>query len=79
MNNNNTSVSCENPTAPEKKLFGTIVSVINLIVVTFIILVEVIFLWRRLPVLNCHPGVGWSCDTEFVNSYFLRKPYINCA
>ena len=75
VNNNNTSVSCENPTAPEKKLFGTIVSVINLIVV-LVILVEVIFLWRRLPVLNCHPGVGWSCDTEFVNSYFLRKPYI---
>ena len=73
-NNNNTSVSCENPTAPEKKLFGTIVSVVNLIVV-LVILVEVIFLWRRLPVLNCHPGVGWSCDTEFVNSYFLRKPY----
>ena len=74
VNNNNTSISCENPTASEKKLFGTIVSVINLIVV-LVILVEVIFLWRRLPVLNCHPGVGWSCDTEFVNSYFLRKPY----
>ena len=74
VNDNNTSVSCENPAASEKKLFGTIVSVINLIVV-LVILVEVLFLWRRLPVLNCHPGVGWSCDTEFVNSYFLRKPY----
>ena len=72
--NNNTSVSCENPTASEKKLFSTIVSVVN-VIFAFIILVEVIFLWRRLPVLNCHPSVGWNCDTEFVNSYFLRKPY----
>ncbi len=73
---NNTSVPCENPTASEKKLFGTIVFVIN-VMVTFIILVEVIYLSRRLPVLNCHSGVNWSCDTEFVNSYFLRKPYVN--
>ena len=73
---NNTSVPCENPTASEKKLFGTIVFVIN-VMFTFIILVEVIYLSRRLPVLNCHSGVSWSCDTEFVNSYFLRKPYVN--
>ncbi len=73
---NNTSVPCENPTASEKKLFGTIVFVIN-VMVTFIILVEVIYLSRRLPVLNCHSGVNWSCDTEFVNSYFLRKRYVN--
>ena len=73
---NNTSVPCENPTASEKKTFGTIVFVIN-VMVTFIILVEVIYLSRRLPVLNCHSGVIWSCDTEFVNSYFLRGPYVN--
>ncbi len=73
---NNTSVPCENQTASEKKTFGTIVFVIN-VVVTFIILVEVIYLSRRLPVLNCHSGVSWSCDTEFVNSYFLRKQYVN--
>ena len=73
---NNTSVPCENPTASEKKIFGTIVFVIN-VMVTFIILVEVIYLSRRLPVLNCHSGVSWSCDTEFVNSYFLRKRYVN--
>ena len=73
---NNTSVPCENPTASEKKLFGTIVFVIN-VMFTFIILVEVIYLSRRLPVLNCHSGVSWNCDTEFVNSYFLRKPYVN--
>ena len=73
---NNTSVPCENPTASEKKIFGTIVFVIN-VMVTFIILVEVIYLSRRLPVLNCHSGVSWSCDTEFVNSYFLRKRDVN--
>ena len=73
---NNTSVPCENPTASEKKLFGNIVFVIN-VMVTFIILVEVIYLSRRLPVLNCHSGVSWSCDTEFVNSYFLRKQNVN--
>ena len=73
---NNTSVPCENPTASEKKIFGTIVFVIN-VMVTFIILVEVIYLSRGLPVLNCHSGVSWSCDTEFVNSYFLRKRYVN--
>ncbi len=73
---NNTSVPCENPTASEKKIFGTIVFVIN-VMVTFIILVEVIYLSRRLPVLNCHSGVSWSCDTEFVNSYFLRNRYVN--
>ena len=73
---NNTSVPCENPTASEKKIFGTIVFVIN-VMVTFIILVEVIYLSRRLPVLNCHSEVSWSCDNEFVNSYFLRKPYVN--
>ena len=73
---NNTSVPCENPTASEKKIFGTIVFVMN-VMVTFIILVEVIYLSRRLPVLNWHSGVSWSCDTEFVNSYFLRKQYVN--
>ena len=73
--NNYTSFSCENPTASEKKLFSTTVSVIN-VIFAFIILVEVIYLWRRLPVLNCHSRAGWSCDTEFVNSYFLRKPYM---
>ena len=73
---NNTSVPCQNPTASEKKLFGTIVFVIN-VVVTFIILLEVIYLSLRLPVLNCHSGVSWSCDTEFVNSYFLQKRYVN--
>ncbi len=73
---NNTSVPCENLTASEKTIFGAIVCAIN-VMVTFIILAEVIYLSRRLPVLNCHSGVSWSCDTEFVNSYFLRKPYVN--
>ncbi|CAB3978599.1 Hypothetical predicted protein [Paramuricea clavata] len=73
---NNTSVSCENPTASEKKLFGTIVFVINTIF-TFVILVEVIFLSQRFPILNCRSEHSWNGDIEFVNSYFLGKRYIN--
>ena len=72
---NSTTVECVNPTASEKKLFGTIVFVINIIFTT-VLVGEVIFLLRRLPVLNCRSGVNWS-DTEFVHSYFLRKEYRN--
>ena len=72
---NTTTVECVNPTASEKKLFGTIVFVIN-IIFTVVIIGEVIFLSRRLPVFNCRLGVNWS-DTEFVHSYFLRKEYRN--
>ena len=70
---NSTTVECVNPTASEKKLFGTIVFVIN-IIFTVVIIGEVIFLSRRLPVFNCRSGVNWS-DAEFVHSYFLRKEY----
>ena len=72
---NTTTVECVNPTASEKKLFGTIVFVIN-IIFTVIIFAEVIFLSRRLPVFSCRSGGNWS-DTEFVHSYFLRKEYRN--
>ena len=65
-------LNCENATASEKWLWGIIVSVINSIF-ALVILVEIIYLWRRLPVLNCRPGIGWSCDSEFVTAYFLRK------
>ena len=67
-------LNCENATASEKWLWGMIVSVINSIF-ALVILVEIIYLWRRLPVLNCRPGIGWSCDSEFVTAYFLRKRY----
>ena len=73
---NTTTVECVNPTASEKKLFGTIVFVIN-IILTVVIFGEVIFLLRRLPVFNCRSGGKWSSDTEFVHGYFLRKEYRN--
>ena len=70
-NLNSTSVNCENATASEKWLWGIIVSVINSIF-AFVILVEIIYLWRRLPVLNCCSGGGWDSDSEFVTAYFFR-------
>ena len=73
---NSTTVECENPTSSEKTLFGAIVFVIN-IIFTVVILGEVIFLSRRLPVLNFCSEFTWSCDTEFVNCYFLRQQYRN--
>ena len=76
---NTTTVECVNPTASEKKFFGTIVFVIN-IIFTVVICGEVIFLLRRLPIFNCrHSGTDWRSDTEFVQSYFLRKEHRNVA
>ena len=33
-----------------------------------------IYLWQ-FPVLNCRSEVGWSCDSEFITVYLLRKRY----
>ena len=74
--NTTSVVTCENATASEKWLTGIIVSVTNSIV-AFVIFVELIYLCcRRLSTLNCGTDVSWSCDTEFVTAYFLRKRYI---
>ena len=73
---NTTTVECVNPTAYVKKLFGTIVFVIN-IIFTVVIIGEVIFLSQRLPVFSCPSRADWRSDTEFVHSYFLRKEYRN--
>jgi hypothetical protein len=74
-NLNSTLVKCENSTASEKWLWNIIVSTTNVIFAA-VILMEVIYLLRRLPILNRRSGVGWSCDTQFVITYFLRKRYI---
>ena len=71
-NMNSTSADCENATASEKRLSSIFMSVIN-ITIAFIIILEVVFLLRRLPVRNRHPGDCWRCDHEFVTAYFLRK------
>ncbi len=74
--NTTSVVTCENATASEKWLTGIVVSVTNSIV-AFVIFVELIYLCcRRLSALNCGTDVSWSCDTEFVTAYFLRKRYI---
>jgi Leucine-rich repeat (LRR) protein len=71
-NFNGTSViTCENATASEKWLWSINVSVINSIFAIFI-LVEIIYLLARSPMFK---GVGWSCDSQFVIEYLLRKPY----
>ena len=70
------SVNCENATASEKRSWSICVSVINIIVAIFI-LVEVIYLLRRLPILKPRSGSAYSNDYEFVIKHLLRKPYIN--
>ncbi len=72
----NTSIACENSTASEKQIWSMIVSVLNTIF-ALITLGEVIYLiWRRFPILSCRCEVGWSCDTEFIAIYLLRKRYV---
>ena len=63
---NTTTIECVNPTASEKKLFGTIVFVIN-IIFTVVIFGEVIFLLRRLPVFYCRSGVKVA---RYSNAYY---------
>ena len=70
------SVTCENATASEKRSWSICVSVIN-IIVAIVILVEVIYLLRRLPILKSRSGSAYSNDYEFVIKHLLRKPYIN--
>ena len=72
------SVTCENATASEKRSWSICVSVINIIVAIFI-LVEVIYLLRRLPILKSRSGSAYSNDYEFVIKHLLRKPYIDLS
>jgi hypothetical protein len=73
---NNTSIACENSSSSEKHLWSVIVSVLNT-VFALITLGEVIYLiWRQFPILNYRSEVDWSCDTEFITVYLLRKRYV---
>ena len=76
MNSTSLSVNCEIETVSEKRLLSICASVLN-IIFAVVILVEVIYLLRRLPILDRRSGNGWSSDDEFVIKYFLRKSYIN--
>ena len=73
-NYNSTVISCKNAKASQKRSSGIFVCVLNSIV-AFVILVEVIYLLRRLAICNhCHQA-GWNVDYEFVTVYFLGKRY----
>ena len=70
-----TLLTCKNATASEKSSWGIIVSVLNSIV-AFIILVEVIYLWRRFLILNRQSEDSWNNDSKFVTIYFFGKQCI---
>ena len=67
---NGTVVSCENPTASQKRLWGILVCVTNNIV-AFVVFVEVIYLLRRSH--NHRGESGWNVDYEFFTAYFFGK------
>ena len=65
-------VECQNSTAKDKQFWGTLVSVCNLSF-AIITLAEVIYL---IGCCNTRSNVSWSCDSQFITKYFLRKQYI---
>ncbi len=73
---NSTLIACENSTASEKQLWSVIISALNT-VFALITLGEVVFLiWRRFTILSCRSEAVWSCDSEFVTVYLLRKRHV---
>jgi hypothetical protein len=68
-------VTCTNSAAQDKQFWGTFVSVCN-VIFAIITLVEVIYLIYRFPCFNTRSNVAWSCDSQFITEYFLRKEYI---
>ena len=69
-----TLLTCKNATASEKSSWGIIVSVLNTII-AFIIIVEIIYLFQRSSIPDCHSQVGWNNDSKFVTVYFLGMQY----
>ncbi len=71
-----TLIACENSTASEKQLWSVIISALNT-VFALITLGEVVYLiWRRFTILSCRSEAVWSCDSEFVIVYLLRKRHV---
>jgi Ran GTPase-activating protein (RanGAP) involved in mRNA processing and transport len=68
-------VTCTNSAAQDKQFWGTFVSVCN-VIFAIITLVEGIYLIYRFPCFNTRSNVAWSCDSQFITEYFLRKEYI---
>ena len=65
-------LACENHSALEKQLWSMIVAILNT-AFAFLILLEVAYLVRRLPISKCRCVVGWRSDSEFITVYLLRK------
>ena len=81
-NNTSTSVwngthvlACENHSALEKQLWSMFVALLNT-AFAFLILGEVVYLARRLPISKCCSVVGWRSDSEFITVYLLRKRFV---
>jgi Ran GTPase-activating protein (RanGAP) involved in mRNA processing and transport len=69
-------VTCTNSAAQDKQFWGTFVSVCN-VICAIITLAEVIYLiGQQFPCFNTRSNVAWSCDSQFITEYFLRKKYI---
>ena len=70
-------VTCTNSAAQDKQFWGTFVSVCN-VIFAIITLAEVIYLIRyRFPCFNIRSNGAWSCDSQFITEYFLRKQYLS--
>ena len=70
------TVECNYSAAQDKQNLGTFVFACNVIFAT-ITLAEVIYLIRyRFPCFNTRSNGAWSCDSQFITEYFLRKKYI---
>ena len=70
-------VTCTNSAAQDKQFWGTFVSVCN-VIFAIITLAEVIYLIRhQFPPSDTLSNAPWSCDSQFITEYFLRKQYLS--
>ena len=67
-------LACENHSALEKQLWSMIVAILNT-AFAFLILGEVVYLARKLPISK-YSVVGWRSDSEFIIVYLLRKRFV---
>ncbi|CAB3999248.1 NACHT, LRR and PYD domains-containing 14-like, partial [Paramuricea clavata] len=72
----NITVECNYSAAQDKQNLRTFVFACN-VIFAIITLAEVIYLiGYRFPCFNTRSNVAWSCDSQFITEYFLRKKYI---
>ncbi|XP_028398639.1 NACHT, LRR and PYD domains-containing protein 12-like [Dendronephthya gigantea] len=68
--NASTPITCENPSAPQKKLLSFFVSVLNT-GFALTMLVEMVRVLQRLP--NCKCRVDWGADIHFITAFLLGQ------